>query len=249
MRDGTDDSRIPLDDTDNPIYGRHETLTNYEKCSTRERNKGLWIATERPGDTADNTRQNEDGTRYGLECTEERDYYPYWHPSEWLDIAVITSEPDRCEYYKEESQNVKAKYECLTEDGDPAEANNEVACEREGAVWTKVDSWGLDPPDCLEAPWQRDNHLGNTETGRTTRYNWTVPTQLPKGASGDACVLRVRYNISTYGPPGAARAAPRGGPRPSRALPLPVVVPLPPPFRFQRWTGSWIPSTTAKTPP
>ena len=54
------------------------------------------------------------------QAAQERDYYPYWHPSVWHDIAILTDEPEtRCAYYQTESQNVKAsvsmfQYFCLT---------------------------------------------------------------------------------------------------------------------------------------
>ena len=74
---------------------------------------GLFTADQKlKGQQSIYTRQNPNGARYGYECPEERDYYPYWHPTDWTDIAVLAYNESMCEYYKKESFNVKEKGLC-----------------------------------------------------------------------------------------------------------------------------------------
>ena len=92
--------------------GFHETWEYYDACAHRQRNGGLFMADkEAKNDWATCTRQNSNCGKRGYECAEERDYYPYWHPTEWTDIAILTSEPSKCAYYVAES--AKAKFECV----------------------------------------------------------------------------------------------------------------------------------------
>jgi hypothetical protein len=192
------------------LYGMHEPYSVYLACSTRYRNGGLWIADQAiqgglspdpTQNTATQTRQNTNGDRYGYECQEERDYYPYWHPSPWKDIAVLVDPDDisRCSMYQSESQNVKSTGQCM-QNGAPQAPNNPADCAAAGFTWQTTPSFGISPPECITTQWNRDNHLGNAPGpgAYTNNYNWTIPNNEPCIKNGDcACVLRIRYNISS----------------------------------------------------
>jgi len=126
IRDGTTTTTIPEDpaqcynnDCDTDVrYGRHESFDYYKNCVNRERNKGLFTSSQNlKGDSAKYTRQNPNGGRRGYECPEERDYYPYWHPSPWIDLAILTNDVTRCKNYQENSQNVKSLGHCEIQEG------------------------------------------------------------------------------------------------------------------------------------
>merc|ERR1712065_71779 len=175
--------------------GVNMKYSNWLECRTRDRNEGLFIADQNVGGQARNTRQNAGGGRSGYECAEERDYYPYWHPSMWKDIAVMTDNTTRCAYYQAESQNVKAKGTCST-----VTDNNPISCAQNGGDWIETPSFGLAAPDCVLAPWGRANIHGNAvqqsdngvESVEQAHYNATLDME-----PSTACVIRLRYNIST----------------------------------------------------
>jgi len=216
VRDGTITSTIP----DNPWacrkrncntdtrFGMHEDYDYYQRCKITQRNNGLFTADQQlKGKTSKYTRQNSQGTRRGYECPEERDYYPHWNPNPWKDIAVLTNDVSRCDYYKKESQNVKSRWACEVPETylyhirgkhKWKKANaiipiNKADCEAiSGAKWKEHAAHSIPAPDCQQAPWSRDNHHGNGRNGFMNIYNWTIPD-----ISEESCVLRIRYNIST----------------------------------------------------
>lgn len=212
VRDGTTDTNIAQRGDDAPtakdpttgllLYGMHEDQAYYKACRGRSRNKGLFIADQNIGDSAQSTRQNGGNGGNGYECTEERDYYPYWAPSVWKDIAVYTNNKGNCKMYQSNSQNVVGKNYCTG-----ATTNNNLQpvmqqeCLSAGGTWQTAPSFGLPQPACLAAPWGRDNHLGNGFNGGFHSYNWTLPTSKQESCinaeGGCSCVLRLRYNMSS----------------------------------------------------
>jgi len=194
-------------------YGMHESGAWYEMCENTARDVNLYHADQDlQGNTAKFTRQNPNGGRRGLECPEERDYYPYWNPNQpWNDAAIMVSDTSWCEYFQENSQNVRNYSYCRCtnppgSDGNPCPIG-ERECRQNGrGEWRTPGAKGLDKPECVYHPFARDNHLGNTmsvgddgipdETGgqpEMAHYDWTIPAD----AVGKHCVLRMRYNMST----------------------------------------------------
>jgi len=200
VRDGTSSNTITEATKDDPAFGMHEDYENYRKCRARQRNVGLFAADQNLPRTASAMRsrqQNQENDPHGFECEEERVFYPYWHPSPWRDIAILTSNTDRCSYFKQNSQNVLSKNEC----SDPAH-NNEAQCTANGATWLTVPPHNIPAPECVANGFARDNHNGNTKTGFTNTYNWELPRLSEVGTlNSDGttanCAFRIRYNIST----------------------------------------------------
>jgi hypothetical protein len=220
VRDGTTTNTIPenkwncdrADCNRDMEFGMHESYDYYQECKYRYRNKGLYTADQNMRHSARSTRQNNNENRNGYECAEERDYYPYWHPSPWRDIVVFTGNTDRCSYYREESQNVKNKGYCKypdnflafkdAQDIEVMTMNNQADCESHQVEhggelitpeWVEIGSHNVPAPDCMASPWSRDNHHGNNLDGFMNSYNWTVPDSLLH----QNCVLRMRYNITS----------------------------------------------------
>lgn len=177
-------------------------MQNYDYCSTRIRNNGLFIADQgllnpsglSPTSPATNTRQNPNGQRYGWECQEERDYYPYWHPTPWRDIAILTTNVSRCAYYQQQSENVLPRGDCYSTSGVFLQWNNPIDCKINGGNWVvAAPKTPADPaPICQAAAWSHDNNLGIGLDGKCAHFWWTVPNLV-----NNACVFRMRYNIST----------------------------------------------------
>jgi len=195
--DGNNGIADTYGDNNQANEGRHESEEWYYLCEQRSQNYGLFHADQDlQGDSQKYTRQNPGGTRRGLECPEERDYYPWWNPSPWHDIAIITPEMEYCEAHQApQSQNVVAKCTCVkpgvnanSGDGvadwfpedDYVEQNlNETNCENAGGQWDCF-GWNGVEPECVDSYWTKVNYLGNADNtlrgGKQAHYDWTLPS-------------------------------------------------------------------------
>ena len=172
-------------------YGKHEDFAYYQRCKQRERNHNLFTADQKlKGNSAIYTRQNPNGNRYGFECPEERDYYPYWAESDWRDIAVLTTDTSRCPYYESNSRCNSEKHECI---GGTVFSNNKEDCEIQGGIWYSYPKFENCNFTCTDAPNAPINRLGSgADDSKHNTFYWKVPNSPKKN-----CVLRLRYNIST----------------------------------------------------
>lgn len=225
MRDGTTTTTIPENsancrnfDCDLDVkYGRHESYAYYETCKTTARNANLFTASQKlKGNTAKFTRQQPQGTRFGYECPEERDHYPYWRPSPWRDLLIFTNKASRCAAYQAESENVKGRWYCdvPTEILENTNLNNnpipitEEECvewtledEETGEVtaqaeWVQAPSHGWPAPDCVEGEASRPNHLGLIGHKKQWTHALNMPRFLGEDEEAATCVMRIRYNIT-----------------------------------------------------
>lgn len=150
-------------DVVNKERGLHEPLEYYRASLRRHRNKGLFTANQNlKGDSAKFTRQNANGKRRGYEVPEERDYYPYWGPTPWKDIAIMASDEKTKGLIREyvNSPNYGEKGLCILKNGvkigrrrnlcpriPPVNRRNtecvakfitQALCENAGGKWTVV---------------------------------------------------------------------------------------------------------------
>jgi len=187
-------------------YGKHENYNYYQKCKNTTRNKGLFTANQRlRGESSIYTRQNPNGNRYGFECPEERDYYPYWRHSPWFDIGVLVENSNRCDYYTNNTQCHVSRYECYNSNGNVKNSINYDECISNGGEWIEHISWNENSsvPDCNFtcglAPSSIINRLGiSNNSNRHQEYMWKLPKVDNTMRN---CVIRLRYNISTADTP------------------------------------------------
>ena len=145
--------------------GLHESLTWYDMCRYREANNGLFTADQNLAQerfsrfdkkrysSARITRQNPGGTQRGLECPEERDYYPYWEPTlqgkydaeyqrtPWIDAAYL-GDKSNCPNVLNNSFNNRRKFRCVLPGARSyGKSIHKAGCLKEGGKWVAFESF------------------------------------------------------------------------------------------------------------
>jgi len=165
-------------------FGMQESFDYYDVCQHTERNKGLYTADQlvRRRDRRA-TRQNPNGNRHGFECQEERDYYPWWAPSPWVDIAVLTDSADdavcyagntatcskRCQYYHAHTMNTKPMGYC---DVDHTNSTWTVANKLSSQEW-RENRWFNNKAACLTqkyTKWYEVKHSDNIDMTTSSSF-------------------------------------------------------------------------------
>ncbi|KAJ7333539.1 hypothetical protein OS493_017076 [Desmophyllum pertusum] len=180
--------------------GLHEPSNYYQSYIRRDRNKGLFTADQQlKGDWAIYTRQNAAGTRRGLEVPEERDYYPYWGPTPWRDIAIMVSDKKTEDAMKKyvNSSEYSYKYMCIMPtkltgnvDCPPRNKDNvreekcvakyitEKSCKAAGGKWTK---FIINYEEKTSGVLSTCHNVGNMKLARGLPYE---PHKISQGADG-----------------------------------------------------------------
>eukprot|EP01031_Cornospumella_fuschlensis_P039924 gene39924-48616_t len=161
-------------------FGMQESFDYYQICQRTERNRGLYAADQRINrNDRRGTRQNPNGNRNGFECPEERDYYPYWAPSPWIDIAVLTDSTGdkpcyptdatcskRCQYYMQNTMNFNKKGYC---DVNHNATGATVTTKLNSARWNQ-NRWYNNRAECETAgfTWYMVSHSDNLRLSNTS---------------------------------------------------------------------------------
>ena len=194
----------------------HENYSHYLNCLSRQRNKGLFTANQKlKGDSAIYTRQDRQGTRYGYECPEERDYFPYWSHSPWKTVAVLTDYQD-CQHLKLMVESYggyctadKTVLDMLKK-FDHKLPLTKKACEIGFANLPPL-QWISESKSadffCGKPVSSRDNHHGNNGDTGHSQFTWKIPKTVPIETP---CVIRIRYNISSTDYPVRSDASENG---------------------------------------
>ncbi|RYG68249.1 hypothetical protein EON64_05600 [archaeon] len=161
-------------------FGMQESYDYYQLCQRTERNRGLYTADQRINrNDRRGTRQNPNGNRHGFECPEERDYYPWWAPSPWIDIAVLTDSTGdnpcyptdstcskRCQYYMQNTMNFNKKGYCdVSHNATGTTVNSKLNSQR----WNQ-NRWYNNRDECETAgfTWYMVAHSDNLKLSNTS---------------------------------------------------------------------------------